>query len=1093
MAGTILKTTDGGLTWTIQNSGTYNTLRSISCPTLNSCFTVGDNGTILTTTDGGQNWTSQTSGTTTQLNSISCPSPSTCFVAPNNSDTSRHLNNRVLATTNGGNTWTTQDAAIVPDLNSISCPDTTTCFAAGLTNSAYNLTVTTNGGATWTPQNSGTSYLIAAIHCTSSTNCYFITQNTGVFSHTTNAGQTWVSQSFEGRGLMFGLDCPGLTTCYAVGDELLNTTDGSSLTTLRTFNWIFSVSCPTLNTCYAAGDGGRILKTTNGGNNWYPVIKDTNESYYSVSCPNTTTCLMVGANGKVYRTSDSAPNWLSLTSGVNNSLYGLTCLPGTSPCFAVGAGGLILTSSDTGTSWIPQTSGVSADLNAVECSDLIHCFAVGADGLILATTDGDTWTAQTSGTTKNLYALTCLDLNSCYVVGDSGIILFTANAGTTWTAQTSGTTKNLRGVTCTSPTNCLVAAGYYPSDPSNLAYIYATTNSGTTWQPRLADHYNSIRAIKCPTASYCYAIGGTTVEPTRYNVFLYSTDGGLTWKYELGGIAKAVLYSIACFIPNNCVVVGDNGSTGRVTLSGTGSSPTAERYSIAPDFDFSSVSCPDTNTCYGVGENYIASTKDQGQTWQLQQPFPVRTAYGFIDIACPSVTTCFIAGNEFIAATTDGGTNWNIQFKGSGNNFQAINCLSTTNCYAVTSGTRVFTTTNGGTNWILKELTTNNYTHFQAISCVSLSSCLVLGNSGYNNTSTIYSTTDGGATWTAQTPSLSGIYNDLACIKTTSTCYLVGDNGKIALTTNAGTSWNFQNSGTSKKLHSISCPVSSVCYVLSPNLNNLVLVTFNGGLSWNSQIPGSVVSTNLSCASATVCTMVGTYGAILTNRQTSNCANPYNVTLSTDDGSATACGTLSYALKQASGATTPVTIALNTPQITLTGVLPTIANPNNLAIILSATCTPSAGTKLSTPGTRLMAGSGAGSSALTLTSNITLTGLVITGFSGYALNLAGNNNTLGCNWLGTADGATAAANGGGIHLSGSNNRLGIAGNPASGNLISGNTGSALLLESSSKNNQAFYNWFGYRNDGLGLLPNQGGIKLLPGAELKFGPGNHLHL
>ena len=59
--GTILRTTDGGTTWTPQTSGTTNNLTCVYFSDVNNGTIVGDNGTIIKTTDGGTTWTTQTS------------------------------------------------------------------------------------------------------------------------------------------------------------------------------------------------------------------------------------------------------------------------------------------------------------------------------------------------------------------------------------------------------------------------------------------------------------------------------------------------------------------------------------------------------------------------------------------------------------------------------------------------------------------------------------------------------------------------------------------------------------------------------------------------------------------------------------------------------------------------------------------------------------------------------------------------------------------------------------------------------------------------------------------------------------------------
>ncbi len=53
--GTILRTTDGGATWTPQTSGTTNSLRGLSFVNANTGTVVSNYGTILRTTTGGVN------------------------------------------------------------------------------------------------------------------------------------------------------------------------------------------------------------------------------------------------------------------------------------------------------------------------------------------------------------------------------------------------------------------------------------------------------------------------------------------------------------------------------------------------------------------------------------------------------------------------------------------------------------------------------------------------------------------------------------------------------------------------------------------------------------------------------------------------------------------------------------------------------------------------------------------------------------------------------------------------------------------------------------------------------------------------------
>ena len=65
--GTIIRTTDGGTTWTPQTSGVTTVLRCVFFSNADSGTVVGEFGTILKTTNGGSSWTKENSPTTLHL------------------------------------------------------------------------------------------------------------------------------------------------------------------------------------------------------------------------------------------------------------------------------------------------------------------------------------------------------------------------------------------------------------------------------------------------------------------------------------------------------------------------------------------------------------------------------------------------------------------------------------------------------------------------------------------------------------------------------------------------------------------------------------------------------------------------------------------------------------------------------------------------------------------------------------------------------------------------------------------------------------------------------------------------------------------
>jgi photosystem II stability/assembly factor-like uncharacterized protein len=70
MAGLIEQSTDGGLTWTPQTSGTTADLYLGSAPSEQVCWVIGNGGTILRSTDGGAHWASVASPISQNLSLI---------------------------------------------------------------------------------------------------------------------------------------------------------------------------------------------------------------------------------------------------------------------------------------------------------------------------------------------------------------------------------------------------------------------------------------------------------------------------------------------------------------------------------------------------------------------------------------------------------------------------------------------------------------------------------------------------------------------------------------------------------------------------------------------------------------------------------------------------------------------------------------------------------------------------------------------------------------------------------------------------------------------------------------------------------------
>jgi len=106
-----LKTTNGGVNWVSQTSGTTYDLRSVYFVSTTTGWTVGLSGKIIKTTNGGTNWTSQSSGISNDLYSVYFITSDIGWVVGNSG--------KILKTTNAGTNWATQTSGTAYDLRSV--------------------------------------------------------------------------------------------------------------------------------------------------------------------------------------------------------------------------------------------------------------------------------------------------------------------------------------------------------------------------------------------------------------------------------------------------------------------------------------------------------------------------------------------------------------------------------------------------------------------------------------------------------------------------------------------------------------------------------------------------------------------------------------------------------------------------------------------------------------------------------------------------------------------------------------------------------------------------------------------------------------
>lgn len=288
--------------------------------------------------------------------------------------------------------------------------------------------------------------------------------------------------------------------------------------------YAYDMYCTDVSTCFLLGDygGGKLYKTTDGGENWVSKNPGTTQSLLSAYFANANVGYIAATNATITKTTNGGNNWSAPQTmppeATGRSIYGIYCkdpeggTPGDN-CYAVGGNGttgqsIILRTTNGGTTWTAQaheTAGYTY-LDGIFCTDSNTCYAAGHSGKLLKTTDGGTtWVAQTSNTTNSLFRAYCTDSNTCYMSGSGGTILKTTDGGSNWVVLDSGNpTALFRDIQFTD-SQTGYAVGYIGTN----GLIVKTTDGGATWATSwtVPASLSYLYGISCPSANVCY-IGG---------------------------------------------------------------------------------------------------------------------------------------------------------------------------------------------------------------------------------------------------------------------------------------------------------------------------------------------------------------------------------------------------------------------------------------------------------------------------------------------------------------------------------------------------------------------------------------------------------
>jgi photosystem II stability/assembly factor-like uncharacterized protein len=282
--------------WVSQASGVSADLISVSAVDNNVCWIGGHDGVVLRTTNGGTTWTNvgggSVIGTINRAENVYALDANTCLAAMLSSS-----GTYVYRTSNGGSNWAQVFAQNNGGTSAVQMTSATDGFMVGdPVNSRWSLWKTSDGGASWDSTGlylkaSGNEYGWANLFINGS-NIWFGTNNSRIY-YSSDDGVTWTAQTtplLNIYGLSFSgnIGIAGGSTSAGDGAISISSDNGTTWTPGP-----FSGSGPAAN-CATQGNNfiystftGAIYLSTNSGVSFQKEDSVSGSEYYNVKIART--------------------------------------------------------------------------------------------------------------------------------------------------------------------------------------------------------------------------------------------------------------------------------------------------------------------------------------------------------------------------------------------------------------------------------------------------------------------------------------------------------------------------------------------------------------------------------------------------------------------------------------------------------------------------------------------------------------------------------------------------------------------------------------------------------------------------------------
>lgn len=491
--GCVLRRTDDGgrsfkrLPFSASESACPTTLSSFSFPSSDTGYLLLADGTVTRTDDGGQTFSGRTAVPATRASGGDSNPTDVAFTsAEKGVAITSGSQPRIYRTTDGARSWTVVQSSGA-GLRSLTFVDDKTGYAVG---EGSTLFATTDGGETWERRDLAVDSpptTLTGLRCADADTCLIATEPGDRLLRTTDGGATAraISPStdpiyaagFGGKDRVVGVGAQGTTVVSDDGGLNYAPVGG------RLPGHYTGVRAASASVAYAMGTNGALARTTDGGQTWKPGAVSTAEDIRDVSFPTEETGFALDTAGGLLRTDNATASWKTLNTGASSPPLAVLA-PSKDVVVLVGRRGLRRSVNGGGEfTPVPQRKVAHALLSGADQAGSA-LVAYGPKALFVSSDAGATWKALRRPKKQYLGSVDFQSARSGYAIDEENRIYRTRNAGRTWTELPSvGGTRPV-GLAFADPTaGWALLPGF--GRAGSGGYVLRTDDGGASWRPQL--------------------------------------------------------------------------------------------------------------------------------------------------------------------------------------------------------------------------------------------------------------------------------------------------------------------------------------------------------------------------------------------------------------------------------------------------------------------------------------------------------------------------------------------------------------------------------------------------------------------------------